>query len=272
MPSEFKEYLKKRKNEGAILVAAGVDNIEDESLCVDAACDFILYYPTEAVKDINNRFISGYFAFYDANGSMSGITESQRSLMRHPYIFRSVSALDPFKSNNGLLKAAAEGHYTGIHNYPAYTLIDGTYGDNMYSRDLGLSREIKLVRKASEYSLDACCMVTRSGQAIKMTEAGASVIIFYLGLGDGCYSPGTRDRMIAGDIKRLQYLTSVVRKVSKDIPLLFFSEHVSSVSDICSIITEVPDIDGYLYLMNFDRKNTHPLLSEEVRVIRSCRT
>ncbi|MBQ9156899.1 MAG: phosphoenolpyruvate hydrolase family protein [Eubacterium sp.] len=255
------------------LVAAGVDNLEDEKKCTQAGSDFILLYPTSRYLNAVNRFLAGFIALGNTNQMMIKTADNLMPFLKSRELFAGINATDPFIIDSILLKTIKSYRFAGVHNYPTMALIDGEFGANINASGFGFEKELIFFEKAKAEGLFTCAMVRNMKQAMQMAKMNVDIIIFYLGFGERAYS-GQKDSSsrTKKDVDSLKRLTAAVRKVNQDTILLFHSERVSDVEEIRVIAREVPDIDGYYVLCLGDKglfeKNLDMVISN-IKTIRS---
>lgn len=249
------ENIKKKMAHRSLIVAAGVDDLNQQQCLDKAGCDLILLFPTRKYINTSNRFLAGFLSFGNTNEMMDQMASDFMPMMNHHNLMAGLNGSDPFKNDRILLERMRDHGFTGIHNYPSMSLVDGDFGMNLDNLKSGVDKEIALLKNAAQYGFCTCGMVRTMKQAILMAQAGINIIIFYLGLGEqtGSNALARRER-IHTDILRLNDLSSGVRKINQDIPLLFFDEQLGNIEEVKSVITGANTINGYL-LMPVTRKN-----------------
>lgn len=246
---ELVQAMHEKMEKNQAIVVAGVDQLEQVRCCQEADCDLILLYPTSKYEKAKNRFLAGFLAFGNTNEMMQQVAGDVMPIVGGNNILAGLNGSDPFKLDRILLKRMKEHHFAGIHNYPPMSLVDGIFEFNMSNLKLGFDEEVQLLKKAGEEGFYTCAMVRTSKQAILMARANVDMIVFYLGLGEKEQSQRqSKEKRVAHDIEELKVLAANVRKVAKDIPLLFHSERVNTVDERKMIMEGVPEINGYCML------------------------
>lgn len=241
--------LRQKIGKKEFIVAAGVDSLSHINCCQENDCDLILLYPTSRYQNAQNRFLAGYLAFGNTNDLMLQTAEEMMPIVDSNNLLAGVNGSDPFKIDKILLKQMERHNFAGVHNYPSMSLVDGTFGINIEGLRLGVDKEVQLLKTAHEEGFFTCAMVRTQKQAMLMTRAGVDVIVFYLNLGEKTDQPNmNKQKRLHQDIHHLKELTTAVRNISKDIPLLFYNERLRTMDEIKSIVQEVPQINGYLLL------------------------
>lgn len=262
--NELAENLKNKIQNRELIVSVGVDNAEDEHIVAKAGADFILFYPTSGLKT-DNRFIGGFLPFGNTNKKMESAAQNIVPLLRGKFILAAVNGSDPFKIDDILLRKLKKYRFTGIHNYPTMALVDGKAGSNMDVLGMGFSKEVEFFKKAKSNGLFTCAMVRTNKQASEMVKLHVDTIVFYLGLGERKKAAQeSMDQRIQKDVENLKRLSSSVRTVNLDIPLLFFSERLFSVEEIKTVIREVPEINGYHILCNVSNQSSNDYLQNMI--------
>ena len=215
----------------------------------------ILFHPTDRFSSSENAFLAGFLTFGNTNDIMQQQLREGKALFNKRNLFAAVNGTDPFKNDAMLIDNIKKAGFVGVHNYPTMALVDGNFGMDLDGLNQGVAKEIEFFRKAADAGLYTCGMVRNQTQAMQMARAGVDVIIFYLGLGQNIME-SDMDAEVEYDIRKLKEMTSAVRKISKDVPLLFYSRLVRNYENIRRIIKEVPEINGYYLMPVIDRIST----------------
>ncbi len=268
---ELERHLAEKMRDRKIIIGAGADTPEQEILCVRSRCDFILLYPTSAYASSGNRFLAGFLAFGSVNRMMEEMLDLIPVMLGQTHL-AAYHATDPFLLRAPYLRKLRESRIMGIHNYPTLALIDGDMEANLESLDFSFSREMKFMEEAAGSSLFRCIMVRTQKQAVRAARSGADLIVFYLGLGrKDAESDEENRKQLENDADLLRQLSSQVRNIRKDLPLLFCSEQERSVHEIGMLLNEAPDVNGCL-LLPFSRTHlTGPALRRFIEQLQTLR-
>ncbi len=246
--------IKKKIDQGRTIIGAGVDSSEMEQVCSRAGCDLVLFYPTARLHEAENPFLAGYMPFGNTNDIMLEEAREMTTVVSGHHIFLGMNGTDPFMTEDLLLKRFKEIHFQSVHNYPPIGLVDGYFEANLNRVSLGFDKEVESFRYASSVGFMTCSMVRTKRQAVMMAKAGADVIIFYLGLGDGSLSEEANLKALEKDIRNLNDYSQALRRIGNDPVLLFHSEHIRTMDDVNHILKNTRGIHGY-YLLPVSKKN-----------------
>lgn len=249
------------------LVAAGVDSLSQVKCCQDVNCDLILLYPVSKNKTSQNPFLAGYLAFGNTNDLMFQAASEIMPIINSKNVLAGLNGSDPFKIDSLLLKQIQQHHFAGIHNYPAMSLVDGKFGTNIDFLNLGIDKEISLMKTALHNDLFTCAMVQTKKQVHAMLKNNVDMLIFYIGLGEQGTPPSPRKKQQL--IHQLQELTHTAKTIKPQIPLLFFDETITTIDEIQFMKHEVPDIDGYCLLPVTNSGYSEKRLSLEIKQLKS---
>ena len=259
-------HLRDKKSKKEFIVAAGVDSLSHVKCCQNASCDLILLHPTAKITKVENPFLAGYLPFANTNDLMLQTASEIMPIINSKNVLAGLNGSDPFKIDHLLLGKIKNNKCTGIHNYPTMTLVDGTFGMNIDSLNLGIDKEIQLIKNANAEGLFTCAMVAAQKQATAMAKADADIIIFYCGLDEKKNQDHKRN--VRQEIRQLRELTASVRKINPGIPLLFFDERMTTIDEIKMTASEVPEIDGYYLMPVTKARASESQLELEIRQLR----
>ena len=240
------------------IVAAGVDDFSHLKCAQEAGADLILLYPTAKYQSAGNRFLAGYLAFGNTNEMMLEIASEYMPIVNKYNVLAGINGSDPFKIDHLLLTKLKNYHFTGLHNYPSMSLVDGNFGMNIDSLVQGTDKEIDLFKKAKEAFFFTCAMVENRKDAILMAKADVDMLILYLGLGNS-----------AVDIRKVQNIVLAIRSIRKDLPILFFHEHITNIEETKNILRQVPELNGYCLLPLLRKNVTERQLELEIHHLKS---
>lgn len=249
---DLKNKLNKKTEQNKMIIAAGVDKEEHEKWCCEAGCDFVLLYPTAKYENAQNRFLAGFLAFGNTNAMMEAMTEEMAFLSKSDALLAAVHCADPFKNDRILLEKIKRCGFSGIHNYPAMSLVDGQFGANLAYLHEGIDKEISLFARAKQMDLFTCACAATQKQATAFARAGVDALILYFFLGESL-----REALHDGRerIKKLGSAVEAIKRISKTLPVLLASENEMPVDELEYVFREVDALDGYL-AMPMVRKHT----------------
>ncbi len=259
--------LQNKIKQGNFLVAAGVDSLSQVKCCQDVDCDLILLYPVSKNKTAQNPFLAGYLAFGNTNDLMLQTASEIMPIINRQNVLAGLNGSDPFKIDSLLLKEVSQYHFAGIHNYPAMSLVDGKFGTNIDYLNLGIDKEINLMKTALDKDLFTCAMVQTKKQVHAMLKNNVDMLIFYIGLGEQGTPPSPRKKQHL--IHQLRELTHTAKRMKPQTPLLFFDETITTIDEIQFMSHEVSDIDGYCLLPVTNSGYSEKRLSLEINQLKS---
>lgn len=259
-------HIKQKMKNKEWIIAVGVDDLKQEKICRNAGCDLILFYPTAKYHLASNPFLAGFLAFGNTNDMMVDTCSNLFPMMNARQLMAGLNGWDPLKNDQILLDKMREFGFTGIHNYPTMALVDGNFAMNLDNLKAGFDKEVLFFKKAKERGFHTCGMVRTAKQAIQLVRANVEVLIFYLGLGE------EKEKSLNQIIHRLKELTGSVRKISKDVPILFHCEQVTSVNEIFTIAQDVEELNGYFSLPIAQKNMSAKKLELEILELKKIRS
>ena len=143
--------------------------------------------------------------------------------------------------------------FSGINNFPTHSIVDGMFRKILEETGMGFSKEVEMVRIATEMDLFSCVYVATPEEAIQMAEVGADTIIAHVGTTVGG-SIGVTGASVNMDfaIKRTQDIIDAGKTVNKDIISLAHGGPVNTPDDV-KIILENTDAHGFVGASSLER-------------------
>ena len=172
-------------------------------------------------------------------------------------IYAGYSVSDPSLDIPQLVQRTKELGFSGVCNFPSSTLIDGRLGALLERQNLGLAREIELVREATNAGLGTFVYVQTNAQARAMVEAGATAICVNIGFTSGGTGVSTH--------LTLDTAATIIERVLEGVPAsvdkLCHGGPITSPEEALAI-TRICGVQGFVAGSTLDRLPVEQTLSE----------
>ena len=160
----------------------------------------------------------------------------------------SVCATDPFRLMDRHLRLLKQCGYSGVHNYPSVSFVDGDMRASLEDNESGYTREIDMIHSSAGLLGIRCAFAFSEREARRMTEAGAEIIVLHFGI-------VTKRQLREGTAPDLEACAALARRVSSacrridgEVMLLCCGQQMSDVEWTEALLARAPEVDGCLDL------------------------
>jgi predicted TIM-barrel enzyme len=146
--------------------------------------------------------------------------------------------------------------FAGVQNFPTVGLIDGNFRQNLEETNMGYDKEVEMIRLAGELGLLTTPYVFSAEDAVKMTEAGADILVAHMGLTTagtiGAHTAKTLDECVT----EIHTISEAARKVRADVIILCHGGPIAEPEDAEYVLSRCPQIDGFYGASSMERLPT----------------
>ena len=147
--------------------------------------DLIVIYNSGRFRMAGRGSLSGMMPYGDANGIVLDMAAEVLPVVERTPVLAGVCGTDPFRDMDVFLDELIRLGFSGVQNFPTVGLIDGTFRANLEETGISYEKEVDLVRLAAKKGMLTTPYVFSEGDAVRMAEAGADIIVCHLGLTTG---------------------------------------------------------------------------------------
>jgi len=241
------------RNEPIIVAGAGCGI--SAKFIEEGGADLIIIYASGRFRMMGHGSIAGMMGYGDANAIAMEIGEYEvLPVVNEIPVICGVHASDPRRRMWHWLKQVKDMGFSGINNFPTHTIIDGGFRQSLEETGMGVQKEIDCVNLAtSKMDLFSIVYVATPEEAVKMTKAGADVVIGHLGCTVGG-SIGVSDAAMGLDlaVKEAQAICDAVHSVNKETIVLSHGGPVATPAD-AAYINEHTDTVGFVGASSIER-------------------
>ena len=96
-----------------------------------------------------------------------------------------VCATDPYREMPKFLAELKALGFCGVQNFPTVGLIDGHFRQDLEATGMSYETEVEMIRTARNLDLLTTPYAFNADEGVRMTKAGADIIVIHLGLTTG---------------------------------------------------------------------------------------
>jgi predicted TIM-barrel enzyme len=153
--------------------------------------------------------------------------------------------------------------FAGVQNFPTVGLIDGNFRANLEETNMGYNKEVEVIRMASELDLLTTPYVFDKEDAVKMTEAGADILVAHMGLTTSGSIGAKTARKLEDCVGPIDEIVKTAKAIREDIVILCHGGPIAMPDDAQYIIDNVEGIDGFYGASSMERLPTEKAIKEQ---------
>jgi predicted TIM-barrel enzyme len=188
-------------------------------------------------------------------------------IVKHTPVLAGVCGTDPFRFMNVFLKQLKDMGFDGVQNFPTVGVIDGNFRQILEETGMSYDLEVELIRLAHELEMLTCPYVFDEEQAVKMTTAGADLIVTHMNTtvkGSIGVRPGTAPSLEEAAV-RIQAMHDAAKAVNPDVLVLCHGGPIAEPEDAQFIFDHTEGIAGFFGASSIERLAAEPAIERQAR-------
>lgn len=263
--SEALRRLRQQVTEGKPVIGAGAGTGISAKFVERGGVDLIIIYNSGRYRMAGRGSLAGMMPYGDANAIVMEMAGEVLPVVKDTMTLAGVCGTDPFRLMPVFLKQIKDMGFDGVQNFPTVGLIDGTFRDGLEETGMGYDLEVDMIRQAHELDLLTCPYIFTPEDAVKMTEAGADVLVPHMGLTTkgsiGAQSALTLDQAV----ERVQAMHDAAKAVNPDILVLCHGGPIAEPEDAAYVLAHTSGVVGFFGASSMERLATERAIETQAR-------
>ncbi len=231
--------------------------------------DLIVIYNSGRYRMAGRGSLAGLLAYGNANEIVKEMASEVIPVVKSTPVLAGVNGTDPFMVTDHLLGELRELGFAGVQNFPTVGLIDGVFRANLEETGMGYDHEVELISKARENDMLTTPYVFSSEDAIKMTEAGADILVAHMGLTTSGSIGAQTSKTLDDCVTLIDEWASAAKNIREDIIVLCHGGPIAMPEDAHYILKNCSNVHGFYGASSMERLPTEEALTERTRVFKS---
>jgi len=227
--------------------------------------DLIVIYNSGRFRMSGHGSLAGLLPFGDANAIVMEMAAEVLPVVKHTPVLAGVCGTDPMRIMERFLGRIQQTGFAGVQNFPTVGLIDGTFRVNLEETNFGYDREVEMIRVARQMGLLTTPYVFSPEDAVRMTEAGADILVAHMGLTTkgsiGAHTAKTLDECV----RLIDGITDAAKAVRDDVIVLCHGGPIAEPDDAAYVIQHCRAVDGFYGASSMERLPTETAIREQTR-------
>ncbi|KAF3920827.1 hypothetical protein ABW20_dc0110653 [Dactylellina cionopaga] len=263
--SEALARLRNTLRDGKIIIGAGAGIGLSAKFIEKGGADLIILYNSGRYRMHGLGSLAGLMPYGDANAIVCEMAQTVLPQVSSAPVLAGVCGTDPFRDMRIFLPKLRELGFVGVQNFPTVGLIDGIFRQNLEETGMSYAKEVEMVRIAHELDFLTSPYVFSVEDGIKMTEAGADILVVHLGLTTKG-SIGAKTAVSLDDaVKLVQEVRDACVQIREDIIVLVHGGPVSDVDDVKYVMERTKGISGFFGASSLERVPVEKALEEAAK-------
>jgi predicted TIM-barrel enzyme len=227
--------------------------------------DLIIIYNSGRYRMAGRGSSAGLLSYGDANQIVVEMAEEVLPVVKHTPVLAGVCGTDPFRRMERFLPQIRDLGFAGVQNFPTVGLIDGTFRVHLEETGMSYDLEVEMIRIAHQLDLLTCPYVFNVDEAVKMTKAGADVLVAHMGCTVGG-SIGVHTSMTLADAAaRVQQIRNAAVAVNPSILVICHGGPIAEPADSQFIYEHTEGVHGFFGASSIERLAVERAITEQTR-------
>lgn len=252
------------------IIGAGAGTGISAKFAEKGGVDIIIIYNSGRYRMAGRGSAAGILAYGDANEIVVDMAREVLPVVKDTPVLAGVCGTDPFRLMPVFLKQLKEMGFDGVQNFPTVGVIDGNFRQILEETGMSFDLEVEMIRIAHEMEMLTCPYVFDVEQAVKMTEAGADIIVAHMNT-TVKGSIGV-SRNVAPTLEeaaeRVQAIHDTAKKIRGDVIVLCHGGPIAEPDDVQYIFEHTTGIAGFFGASSVERLATERAIEAQAKAFK----
>lgn len=269
-----KESLERLNNQvkaGNPIIGAGAGTGISAKFAEKGGVDLMIIYNSGRYRMAGRGSLSGLLAYGDANKIVEEMASEVLPVVKNTMVLAGVNGTDPFRMMPVFLKKLKDMGFDGVQNFPTVGLIDGVFRQNLEETGMSYDLEVEMIAHAHELDMLTCPYVFSPEDAVKMTKAGADVLVPHMGLTTKGSIGASTALTLEDSAKKVQEMHDAAKEINPDILVLCHGGPIAEPEDAEYIFQNTKGVVGFFGASSMERLPTEVAIENQARKFKSLK-
>ena len=225
--------------------------------------DLIVIYNSGRFRMAGHGSLAGLMPFGDANAIVLEMANEVLPVVRKTPVLAGVCGTDPMRLMDKFLEQVRAVGFAGVQNFPTVGLIDGTFRANLEETNMGYDKEVDMIHMAHEMDLLTTPYVFDTGDAKKMTDAGADILVAHMGLTTAGSIGAATAKTLEQCVPIIDQIVDTAKSIRPDVIVLCHGGPIAEPEDADYILKHCKGVDGFYGASSMERLPTERAIKEQ---------
>ena len=265
--------LRAKVARGLPIVGAGAGTGISGKCAEAGGADLVVIYNSGRFRMAGHGSLSGLMPYGDANAIVQEMAGEVIPVVQNAAVLAGVCGTDPFRTMKVFLKQLQDMGFDGVQNFPTVGVIDGNFRQILEETGMSYDLEVDMIRTAHELGMLTCPYVFDEAQAVKMTEAGADLIVTHMNTtvaGSVGVDPKTAPTLEEAAV-RIQAMHDAAKAVNPDVLIMCHGGPIAHPEDAQYIFDHTTGVDGFFGASSIERLAVEPAIEKQARAFKELK-
>lgn len=258
------ERLRRKIAEGKPIIGGGAGTGISAKWEEAGGIDMIIIYNSGRFRMAGHGSLAGLMPYGDANAIVMEMANEVLPVVEKTPVLAGVCGTDPMRLMGRFLQQVKAVGFAGVQNFPTVGLIDGVFRANLEETNMGYDKEVLMIGMAHELDLLATPYVFSTEDAVKMTEAGADILVAHMGLTTSGSIGAKTAKTLDACVPLINDIAAAARGVREDVIVLCHGGPIAMPKDAAYVLKSCKDIHGFYGASSMERLPTERAIKEQV--------
>ncbi|MCM3274065.1 phosphoenolpyruvate hydrolase family protein [Paenibacillus elgii] len=263
--------LQEKVKQGDYIIGGGAGTGISAKFEEDGGIDLIVIYNSGRFRMAGHGSLAGLMPYGDANSIVMEMASEVLPVVKKTPVIAGVCGTDPMRLMSRFLKQIKDEGFVGVQNFPTVGLIDGNFRMNLEETNMGYDKEVEMIRLAHEEDLLTTPYVFSEQDAVKMTNAGADILVIHLGLTTSGTIGAQTAKTLDQCVEEIRSIAAAAIQVRPDILILCHGGPIAEPEDAAYVLEKCPEIHGFYGASSMERLPTERAIREQTQRFVSLR-
>jgi len=256
---------------GTPVIGAGAGTGISAKAAEAGGADLIIIYNSGRYRMAGRGSLAGLMPYGDANAIVMDMAGEVLPIVDSVPVLAGVCGSDPFRLIPRFLEEVRDAGFSGVQNFPTVGLIDGTFRQNLEETGMGFDLEVEMIRAAARLGLLTTPYVFDPGQARRMAEAGADVLVAHMGLTTGGSIGAESARSLQKCAVCVQEIRDEAVAIDSEIIVLCHGGPIATPQDVEAILKRTTGVSGFFGASSVERLPTEEAIATTLSRFKATR-
>jgi predicted TIM-barrel enzyme len=257
------ENLRKKISAGKPIIGGGAGTGISAKFEEAGGIDLIVIYNSGRFRMAGHGSLAGLMPFGNANDIVLEMADEVLPVVRKTPVLAGVCGTDPMRLMDKFLMKVKEAGFAGVQNFPTVGLIDGVYRANLEETNMGYDKEVEMIGLAAGMDLLTTPYVFNTDDAVKMTKAGADILVAHMGLTTSGTIGAKTSKTLETCVPLINDIVKAARKIRKDVIILCHGGPIAEPEHAEFILKKCKEVDGFYGASSLERLPTERAIKEQ---------
>ena len=257
------ENLRKKISAGKPIIGGGAGTGISAKFEEAGGIDLIVIYNSGRFRMAGHGSLAGLMPFGNANDIVLEMADEVLPVVRKTPVLAGVCGTDPMRLMDKFLMKVKEAGFAGVQNFPTVGLIDGVYRANLEETNMGYDKEVEMIGLAAGMDLLTTPYVFNTDDAVKMTKAGADILVAHMGLTTSGTIGAKTSKTLDDCIPLINDIVKAARKIRQEVIILCHGGPIAEPEHAEFILKKCKEVDGFYGASSLERLPTERAIREQ---------